>query len=82
MSYLDRWIREQRRMERPGAPDEFHVREFTNNLGETRYLVEGRSAGVHCGDRTFKTLPDARAYAKMKAGYYGAKLIDHVGRQA
>ena len=82
MHYLDQWIREQRRLERPGSPNEFHIRNFTNNLNEGRYLVEGRSAGVHCGDKTFKTHPDALAYAKMEANWHGAKLIDHVGRQA
>ena len=79
---IERWIREQRRAERPGSPDAFHIRAYSNNLGETRYLVEGRSNGCHCGDKTFKTHLDALAFAKMEANWHGAKLIDHVGRGA
>lgn len=81
-NWEQRWRREQRRMERPSSPDEFHVRTFTNNLAEVRCLVEGRSSGVHCDDKTFKTHPDALAYAKMEANWHGAKLIDHVGKPA
>ena len=82
MTYIDRWIREQRRAERPGEPDEIYLRSFTNNLGEQHYLIEARSAGVHCGDKVIKTHPDAVAFANMEAKWHGAKLIDHVAKRA
>jgi hypothetical protein len=72
--------RERRQRERPARPDRFEVRPFTNNLGELRYIVVGRSGGCHCGDKVFKTHPDALAFAKMEAAWHGAELIDRAGK--
>ena len=82
MSWLDdghRFHRETKRLERPGSPDELHLRSFTNNLGETRFLIEGRRLGVHLGERIFPTYDDALAYGRMLASWEQAKLIDRVG---
>lgn len=64
------------RAERPPSPDTITLRAFTNNLGEQRYVVEGRFSGCHCGDKVFKTHPDAVAFGRMEANWHGAKFVD------
>lgn len=80
VTIIDWWMQQQRQAERPGAPDEILIRSYTNNMGEQRFLVEGRRLGLHLGDKAFPNRDDALAYAKMIAGWHGAKLIDRTAR--
>jgi hypothetical protein len=66
---------ERLREEPRGVPDAIHLRAYGSNIG-TRYLVEARQQGRSLGDRTFATLADAQAFAKMEAGWHAAKLVD------
>ena len=87
MTYdFNRWrrdvVRDLKRSERPGHPDEIRVRRFNTNWGDGGFLVEGRCLGVHLGEKAFRTHADALAFAKMEARWHGAKLIDDAGRPA
>ena len=81
MSRMERWLRDQRRHERSGPPDELHLRSYANIEGEQRYLLEARRLGLHAGERTFAAYEDALAFANMMAAWECAALFDHVGER-
>lgn len=67
-----------RQLESPirDIPDEMVLRSYRTSWNAARYIVEARKAGRCLGDKDFAQYADALAFAKMAAGWDGARLTD------